>query len=783
MNITFKKLQFRNFLSYGNNLTTFEFAQLGTTLIVGENLDQTSNGNTSNGVGKSTLINALVYALYNKPLSNISKDNLINNTNKKNMEVVVEFDIGENSYKIKRERKAKTGNNTYFWINSEDKTCASAADTDKAIEEILGIQYDLFVQIVVFSTSHSPFLKLTKAEQTGMFERLVGLTTLSDKAASLKELIKDTETSIKIKKTRIEVLEAELDRHTYQLKTAKERVDNWDQLNAANIQSFTEAIGDLVELDFDKEQAIHEELTTISNQLNQETRLLTQLNERINEFKILQIQLEKIGNIDFDKEQMLHDELVTIDNQIVLENKVLDQAIGNTADLKRLNFKLIELGDIDFKSEETAHMNHDAITENIKIEKTARDNNERIFATQTVKRLKLLEELSHLKSNKCPYCSQLYKDATSKIADIENEISQLESAIETKQSELDASDDAIKSAIISQEALSEKITTNSLAALLKLKNEVDIIISKIDNINQLDCDVTAHSHTIGGLKTKKEAISIQLTTPNLKELLKIKSEYEHIKTKLEDASASEEDLSDVKQSIEALKLTQAELGAKLTTSSIRELLQIKNENNNIRGKLEAAKNTTNPHEDSYRELLTTELEKINYDDINNLTKVLEHQKLLLKLLTKKDSFVKRALLSKFILYINSQLKQYLYTMGLPHKVEFTHEMSAEITLRGVALDFGQLSAGQQARLNLSLSLAFSDVLQKLHAKVNLFLCDEILDTSLDSLGVMAAAKILKARAEDTAIYIVSHREELSNTFDNLMTIQMSGGFSYIVGEE
>jgi DNA repair exonuclease SbcCD ATPase subunit len=781
MEINFKKLQFRNFLSYGNNLTTFEFAQSGTTLIVGENLDQTNQGNTSNGVGKSTLINALVYALYNKPLSDISKDNLINNTNKKNMEVVVEFDIGEDSYKIKRERKAKTGNNTYFWVNGEDKTCASAADTDAAIGEILGIQYDLFVQIVVFSTSHSPFLKLTKSEQTGMFERLVGLTMLSDKATSLKELIKDTETGTKIKKARIEVLEAEHERYTTQLQNAKVRMDDWTVTHNTNIQELQDCLDSIVEPDFDKEQAAHEELATISNQLTQETKLLTHLQEKLQEFKSLQRQLDMIGDIDTDKEQKLHEEINVILNLIDLENIELDQSISNVADLKRLNLKLIELGDVDFKGEEIAHTDRDAIIENIKIATISRDADEQILTTQTIKRLKLLEELAHLKSNKCPYCSQLYKDATSKIADVEGEIFQLEAAIQAKQSELDANERLIESANQAQKALSEKITTSSLTALLKLKNEVDVIVSKIDDLEKLDCNVSVHSNAVMELKKKKEAINAQLTTSSVQDLQKIKSDMDRIKAKLEDENTTESDILDVEQSIETLKSTQVELNATLTTTSVRELLQIKNENNNIRGKLETAKSTTNPHEDSYQELLNADLENINYDDINTLTKALEHQKLLLKLLTKKDSFVRRSLLQRYILFINSQLKHYLSEIGLPHKVEFTHEMTVEISQMGRILDYGQLSAGQQARLNLSLSLAFSDVLQKLHSKVNIQALDEILDTGLDSVGIQAAAKIVKTRAESTgtATYVISHKEEVQNMFDNIMTIQMIKGFSYV----
>jgi DNA repair exonuclease SbcCD ATPase subunit len=108
-------------------------------------------------------------------------------------------------------------------------------------------------------------------------------------------------------------------------------------------------------------------------------------------------------------------------------------------------------------------------------------------------------------------------------------------------------------------------------------------------------------------------------------------------------------------------------------------------------------------------------------------------------------------------------------------------MTATISQFGRVLDFGNLSAGQRARVNFALSLAFRDVLQNLHPKMNICMLDEILDTALDSLGVQAAAKLIKqkARDENLSMYVISHRDEIDSVFNNKMTIQMSNGFSSI----
>ncbi len=580
MNIHFVQITLRNFLSYGNNLTVIPLHRPGTTLIVGEDLDRTTEGTGANGVGKSTIINALTYALYDKPISNISKDNLVNNINKKNMEVTVEFNIGEDNYVVKRERKSKAGaagNNVYLFINGEDKTLDSAANTNKYIEDILGIEYDLFVRIVVFFASHTPFLDLSKADQSSMFERLVGLSTISDKASSLKDLIKETDGMLQIHKAKIGVLEKEKERFTAQLANANDRIARWEVTNQQEIQK-------------------------------------------------LQDQLNKISGIDLDQQQALHEELALINSQLTQEINLFER------------------------------------TENQ-------------ITTMTKQLRKFESELAHLQDNKCPYCLQQFADANQKMAELQSSIAEAEDTIKT--------------------------SSQTLVAL-------DTMIDE--------------------LEATRASVSKQLTIPNL-----------------------------------------------------REMLTIRSQSDGIEAKLEALKSADNPHVETYDELVNTKLEPINYDEINKLTREIEHQKFLLKLLTKKDSFVRKALLNKYIPYLNTKLQYYLSELGLPHRVEFTHEMTANISQFGRTLDFGNLSAGQKARVNLSLSLAFSDVLQNLHAKINVCMLDEVLDIGLDAIGAKSAAKLLKNRARDdgTSMYIISHRDEVESMFDNTLVIQLLKGFSYI----
>jgi len=220
---------------------------------------------------------------------------------------------------------------------------------------------------------------------------------------------------------------------------------------------------------------------------------------------------------------------------------------------------------------------------------------------------------------------------------------------------------------------------------------------------------------------------------------------------------------------------------KITVADLEELLTIKNEATSLHNKIEELTHAENPFVEPLEELLAIELDPIEYNEINRLKELIDHQKFLLRLLTKKDSFVRKILLNKNLPFLNARLQYYLTELGLPHRVEFTHQLTAQISQFGRELDFGNLSNGQRARVNIALSFAFRDVLQSRHSPINVCVLDEVLDVGLDTVGIQSAARMLKRKARDEglSLYIISHRDEITSTFDRNLTIQMSKGFSYI----
>jgi DNA repair exonuclease SbcCD ATPase subunit len=187
----------------------------------------------------------------------------------------------------------------------------------------------------------------------------------------------------------------------------------------------------------------------------------------------------------------------------------------------------------------------------------------------------------------------------------------------------------------------------------------------------------------------------------------------------------------------------------------------------------------NPFAEQIIEMETTALADIDYSVINNTTKLKEHQEFLLKLLTNKDSFIRKRIIDQNLSYLNARLSYYLDKIGLPHTVKFISDLSVEITELGRELDFDNLSRGERGRLILSLSWAFRDVWESLYEPINLLFIDEMIDNGLDTSGVEAAMGILKKMGRDAhkSVWLVSHKDELTSRVGNILKVVKEGGFT------
>jgi len=200
---------------------------------------------------------------------------------------------------------------------------------------------------------------------------------------------------------------------------------------------------------------------------------------------------------------------------------------------------------------------------------------------------------------------------------------------------------------------------------------------------------------------------------------------------------------------------------------------------NLRQQLENKQAELDPYEEQIREMETQALEEINYDLINELANVREHQEFLLKLLTNKDSFIRKRIIDQNLSYLNARLSQYLDRIGLPHTVKFLNDLSVSIEELGRELDFDNLSRGERNRLILSLSWAFRDVWESLYQPINLLFIDEVIDTGMDSSGVENSLAILKkmSREGNRSVWLVSHKDELAGRVNNVLSVVKENGFT------
>jgi DNA repair exonuclease SbcCD ATPase subunit len=259
--IRFKNLTVRNFMSVGNATQGIDFDRRDLTLVLGENLDLGGDG-SRNGTGKTTIINALSYALYGNALSNIRKDNLVNKTNGKGMLVSLDFAVGNATYRIERGRKP---NVLKFYVNSEEKLVTDEAqgdsrETQDAIEHILGMSHDMFKHILALNTYTEPFLSLKANEQRTIIEQLLGITQLSERADRIKELNKQTKDAISQEEFRIRAVQEANKRIEEQIESLRKRQRLWITRRDEDVATLQRAIADLEHINIEAEIQAHRDL-------------------------------------------------------------------------------------------------------------------------------------------------------------------------------------------------------------------------------------------------------------------------------------------------------------------------------------------------------------------------------------------------------------------------------------------------------------------------------------------------------------------------------------------
>ena len=261
-----------------------------------------------------------------------------------------------------------------------------------------------------------------------------------------------------------------------------------------------------------------------------------------------------------------------------------------------------------------------------------------------------------------------------------------------------------------------------------------------------------------------------------------KEEIQKAKSKeLTDATAYQKEVADKLKKVMTSLSEIGELNGKPITfyDSAKEAYEHRSNVENLKNTLIARQEDDDPYEAQVSDLQTSALQEINWLAVNELTNLKEHQEFLLKLLTNKDSFIRKKIIDQNLAYLNHRLSYYLDKLGLPHQVEFQNDLSVEISQLGQDLDFDNLSRGERNRLILGLSFAFRDVWESLYQNVNLLFIDELIDSGMDTAGVESSLSVLKkmAREREKNIFLISHKDELIGRVNHVLKVIKENGFT------
>ncbi len=281
--IIFKSVSWKNFLSTGNTPNKVELDGHSTTLIVGKN-----------GEGKSTILDALTFSLFNKPFRDINKNQLVNSINQKNCVVEIEFDIGPIHYRVLRGIKPNIfeiyQNGTI--INQD----AAVKDYQKVLEQqILKLNYKTFTQVVILgSASFVPFMQLPVWQRREVIEDILDIKVFSTMNTILKEKIAENKEELSAVETEIRII-------TEQAKAQKSLIDSLQHSKDQNVK------------------VLRDKIETNINEINDKTQLVDLLNKDV---EILNTQLHEKAevdkNIDMCKSNMnkLSQKLTQVDEHI-----------------------------------------------------------------------------------------------------------------------------------------------------------------------------------------------------------------------------------------------------------------------------------------------------------------------------------------------------------------------------------------------------------------------------------------------------------------------------------
>ena len=715
-----KSVSIKNFFSYGPQETVIDLSGNGTTSISG-----------CNGVGKSTIIEAMLFALYGKTRQEKVAD-VVNRSVGKDCKVSVEF-VGDDDevYKVLRYRAHTTHKDkVYLFKGDKDISSKNASDTNEQIVDYFGMPYVAFVNSTVFSTEfYSNFFAANNTDRLNIFENILSLKEISYFYEEVKKIIKEIEESeieSKMKytesNTKVESAQENLDTYNKQAKEKLLQLKSEKEDAQKAIEEAKVALKELGAIDVVAEKAKLSN-TTLNEEYEKQINEKKKLHDELNAFNTFPEEeselLVKYGDFDFN------------------DNKKKEEKYKSDLETIRTRESGID----------KAKLQLDSSMEKIRTLKSQKESSEKDLEKQK-------KDLEKVKDAICPYCgNKMDAEETAKKREIiDKKIKELEGDIEDFEKQLKE----------------EKVN------LTEFKDTYDTLLADVNLIREnLDKNFVANSDLI-----KEKYLNA------LKHKTEFDKTYEENCKKQKELLIEIDELKEKKSKLEISKYTESYLNS--IEEEIKKQEDIIAKSNTTIASVNAAVKST--YDKDYVEKIKSDIESLKEKAVfaKEQLEVIEddkkHYEYLKECCSNKSNGFKKFFIGEMIPVFNEKINQYLPFFFNNKKIEvsFDKDLVETIKCDGQKITYASLSCGQKTRMEIAAAFALFGLSRVFFSNQSgLLIVDELLDRGLDEFGIKASLSILEGFAQDSKVYVISHNKTVTENITDVIEVKADeNGFSY-----
>ena len=806
-----KKLYAENIYSFKKLEVDFLAFAGVISIILGKNLDQ----KTANGAGKTSILKALYWALWNKELNGATIEEMVNRVFPDNgMLAILEFEDRGYEYKITRYKSYKpnssspklhngdvvSGSGVEFLVNGQPFMGESHSKTQGIIEQKIRMTPRLFLSCVLMAqNTKNTFLTANDSEKKELLSELLDLQAYEKAFKNVKEAIKDVEEKIAQNENKIDILNEQIDSLKNQINQLESQEKEYDDEIKVKKQSMSKQIATF--------EAELEELKKLAVLEIKSEKLREELNIEENQIKSLKKEIES--------ENQINQALASIENQIKNDEELV-VSIHENIESKKNKLESINLDepneDIDIESLKTKLNNeikqaNDKGNELEKIRselqgKISNKSNLLKIQQSLQEELKTIEhQLSELKNNSlCTSCLRVFKEGESQSLDnllsktkekeksLKSEITNYAEQllqIDLNQKNLD---DVLIKIFESQKEL-EKLDLDK-NYILKMEMNRNLALQKKELFSKQKEEIIQE---ISDLENKNQNINkqVKVNQKKVNEILKLKQKFLPLKESL---SKLEEKISSLKENIS--KAESLEIDIRLAKTRFKEKIE---SINNHKKELFELENKTNPYLGMKNNLIKQNDNFKNKLDVLRKT-VAENQEELKYLNFWKIGFapigIRSFITDDVIELLNRKTQENLNDLfdgaisvmfdpeSTNNKGLVSNKISTVFLQNGKETNFNLLSGGEQQRAILATELALTEVAEaRAGTKLNIRFLDEPFN-GMDNNGQVKSLSLFARIARDKdGFFVISHDENFQHLCQKALFVLKSKEISYIVDKE